>query len=111
MQTVIITGGTGLIGTALTNALIQKGYEVIILSRSKRSSSQKNISYRVWDVEKQFIDEEAIKKADCIIHLAGANVAEKRWTQKRKKEIIDSRVKSGELLVKALKENPNKVKK
>ena len=110
MQTVVITGGTGLIGTALTNALVQKGYEVIILSRSKRSSLQKNISYNVWNPEKQTIDDEAIRKADYIIHLAGANVAEKRWTEKRKKEIIDSRVKSSALLIKAFNEIPNKVK-
>lgn len=111
MQTVVVTGGTGLIGTALTKALVQKDYEVIILSRSIQSSSQKNIFYRVWNVKKQSIDEEAIKKADYIIHLAGANVAEKRWTQKRKKAIVYSRVKSGELLVKAVKQTPNKIKK
>lgn len=110
MATVVITGGTGLIGKALTKALVQRGYEVIILSRSPKSSSQKNISYAAWNVEQQTIDEDAIKKADHIIHLAGANVAEKRWTEKRKQEIVDSRVKSGELIVKALKEIPNKVK-
>ena len=109
MTTVLITGGTGLIGTALTKALMQKSYEVIILSRSRRSSLQKNLSYAVWDIDNQTIDEEAIKKADYIIHLAGANVGEKRWTNKRKKEIADSRVDSGKLLVKALKDFPNKV--
>jgi uncharacterized protein len=110
MTTVIITGGTGLIGTALTKALVQKGYEIVILSRSKKLSTKKNISYAVWDVSNQTIEEEAIKKADYIVHLAGANVGEKRWTQKRKKEIVDSRVDTGKLLVKALKEIPNKVK-
>ncbi|HTM93442.1 MAG TPA: TIGR01777 family oxidoreductase [Flavisolibacter sp.] len=110
MATVLITGGTGLIGTALTKALVQKGYEVIILSRSKKSSPQKNISYAVWDVNNQTIDEEAVKRADYIVHLAGANVGEKRWTGKRKKEIVDSRVDSGRLLVNALSEIPNKVK-
>jgi uncharacterized protein (TIGR01777 family) len=110
MTTVVITGGTGLIGTALTRALVQKGYEVIILSRGDRPSTQKNISYAVWNVEDQTIDEGAIRAADYIVHLAGANVAEGRWTEKRKKEIIDSRVKSAELLVKALNEIPNNVK-
>jgi uncharacterized protein len=110
MATVLITGGTGLIGTALTKALVQKGYQVIILSRSKKLSTRKNISYTVWDVNEQTIDEEAIKRSDYIVHLAGANVGEKRWTTKRKKEIVDSRVDSGKLLVKALKEIPNKVK-
>lgn len=110
MATVVITGGTGLIGTALTKALAVKGYNVIILSRSRKQSPEKNIFYAVWDLEQQTIDEDAIKNADYIVHLAGANVGEKRWTEKRKKEIVDSRVDSGNLLVKALKEIPNKVK-
>lgn len=110
MATVLITGGTGLIGTTLTKGLVQKGYEVIILSRSKRSSLQKNISYALWDVHKQTIDEQAIKKSNYVVHLAGANVGEKRWTTKRKKEIVDSRVSSGNLLTKALSEIPNTVK-
>ena len=110
MATVVITGGTGLIGTALTKALAAKGYNVIILSRSRKQSSEKNIFYAVWDLSKQTIDEDAIKNADYIVHLAGANVGEKRWTEKRKKEIVDSRVDSGNLLVKALKEIPNKIK-
>lgn len=110
MATVLITGGTGLIGTTLTKALSEKGYDVIILSRNKKHSPQKNISYSVWDVKNQTLDEEAIKNADYIVHLAGANVSGKRWSEKRKKEIVDSRVDSGKLLVKALNEIPNKVK-
>jgi len=110
MATVLIAGGTGLIGTALTRALVQKNYEVIILSRSKKSVSEKNISYSVWDINSQTIDEEAVKKADYIIHVAGANVGDTRWTKKRKKEIVDSRVKSSELLVKSLQKIPNKIR-
>jgi len=110
MATVLITGGTGMIGTALTKVLVQKNHEVIVLSRDKKNSSQKNISYAVWNVNNGSIEEEAIRKADYIVHLAGANVAQKRWTTKRKKEIVGSRVDSGILLVKALTEIPNKVK-
>ena len=110
MATVLIAGGTGLIGTALTKALVQKNYDVIILSREKKSVSEKNVSYSVWDVNGQTIDEETVKKADYIIHVAGANVGEKRWTKERKKEIVDSRVNTAELLTKALREIPNKVK-
>ena len=109
MATVLITGGTGMIGTALTKALVQNNHEVIILSREERESEQKNISYALWDVNMQLIDEKAVQKADYIVHLAGANVGEKRWTKKRKKEIIDSRVDSGKLLVSALKNFPNKI--
>jgi uncharacterized protein len=110
MATVLISGGTGLIGTALTSALVAKGYEVIVLTRSKRGTTQKNVSYTVWDVKNGIIDADAIKRADYIVHLAGANVAGKRWTDERKKEIVGSRVKSGELLVKTLRETNNKVK-
>lgn len=111
MSTVLITGGTGLIGRALTKELINKGYTVTILTRDKsRHKATKNISYAEWNVEKQTIDKEAVAKADFIIHLAGANVAEGRWTEKRKKEIVDSRVQSGALLVKAIKQAPTAIK-
>jgi hypothetical protein len=110
MATVLITGGTGLIGSALTKALVHKGYNVIILTRNKNGhKASEKISFAEWDVKKQTIDREAIAKADHVIHLAGANVAEKRWTEKRKREIVDSRVQSSTLLVKALKEIPNQV--
>jgi hypothetical protein len=111
MATVLITGGTGLIGSALTKDLVNKGYNVTILTRNKSGhKASEKISYAEWDVKKQTIDQEAVAKADHIIHLAGANLAEKRWTPKMKREIVDSRVQSGSLLVKALKEIPNQVK-
>lgn len=108
MATILITGGTGMIGTALTNELILSGHSVIILSRSAKKPSG-NISYAQWNIDEGTIDKTSIEKADSIIHLAGANVADGRWTPKRKNEIGDSRVKSGQLLVKALNEIPNKV--
>ena len=110
-ETVLIAGGTGLIGSAIAKSLLEKNYEVIILTRDPgKYQSKENISYAKWDIENQFIDPVALTKADYIIHLAGANVGDKRWTAKRKKEIVDSRVKSGELIVKALSGNPTKVK-
>jgi uncharacterized protein (TIGR01777 family) len=69
-----------------------------------------NISYALWDVEVQTIDVEAIQKADYIINLAGAGVADKRWSAARKKEIVESRTKAGATIVKALETIPNKVK-
>jgi len=111
MARVLITGGTGMIGKALTAALLDKGYTVTILTREKpRNSPDQRITYAEWDIKNQKIDNVAIAKADYIIHLAGANVGEKRWTKKRKQEIVDSRVKSGQLLIKAMKEIPNQVK-
>ena len=110
MQTVLITGGTGLIGRALTKMLVEKGYKVIILTRNLKESKDSNIAYAVWDVKKQTIDEKAIAIADYIVHLAGAGVADKRWTRSRKNEIKESRVQSSQLLVNALKNTPNQVK-
>ena len=112
MATILITGGTGLVGRAVSKLLVSRGYEVILLSRGEAKGPSAGVRpYEVthWDPEKQEIDKAAIQKADYIINLAGAGVADKRWTKKRKQEIIDSRVKSGELLVKALKETPNKI--
>lgn len=108
MATVLVTGGTGLIGTALVKELVKKGHDIIILSRSARPA-EKKISYAQWDPSRGQIDADAVKKADYIVHLAGANVADGRWTEKRKDEIVNSRVKSGQLLVKALAEIPNRV--
>ncbi|HEX5654376.1 MAG TPA: TIGR01777 family oxidoreductase [Chitinophagaceae bacterium] len=112
MATVMITGGTGMIGQALTKALLDKQYEIIILTRdpARHKQSTSRLRYVNWDINKQHIDPAAITQADYIVHLAGANVADKRWTKKRKKEILDSRVKSGALLVKALHENVNTIK-
>ncbi|MEO5999495.1 MAG: TIGR01777 family oxidoreductase [Chitinophagaceae bacterium] len=113
MAKVIITGGTGLIGKALSKLLVENGYQVIILSRRamlKDSRKAPNIDYAQWDIDNETIDASAIRNSDYIIHLAGAGVADKRWTSKRKKEIRDSRKKSSELLLKALQETPNKIK-
>lgn len=100
-----------MIGRALQQFLTRKGYSVIVLVRDDAKRPQvNNITYARWNIEKGEIDKDAIASADYIIHLAGANVAAKRWTAKRKHEIVDSRVKSGNLIVKSLKEIPNKVK-
>ncbi|RYY64002.1 MAG: NAD-dependent epimerase/dehydratase family protein, partial [Chitinophagaceae bacterium] len=110
MATILITGGTGLVGTALTRALVQQGHEAIILSRTARSSGQKGIRYAVWDVAGGTIDPAALAAADAVVHLAGAGVADARWSEARKQEIVRSRVDSGSLLAKALRELPNKVR-
>lgn len=113
MQTVLLTGGTGMIGTHLQKFLLENNYKVIVLVRDdamEKPSSNLNIFYAKWNVEKGKIDKHAIAQSDYIIHLAGANVAEKRWTDKRKTEIVESRTKSGDLLIKVLEEIPNKVK-
>lgn len=108
MATVLITGGTGLIGKALSSVLTGKGYKVIILTRHPQPAKD-SVSYAAWNPAQQTIDSAAIEQADYIINLAGENVGEKRWSEKRKQQLVDSRVKSGELIVKALREIPNRV--
>lgn len=112
MATVLISGGTGLIGKALTRELLNKGYEVIVLTRypEKEKAFSEAITYAGWNIKEQTIDRTAIEKADYIVHLAGANVAGGRWTDKRKREIVGSRVNSAGLLVNALRNIPNNVK-
>ena len=105
MAAILITGGTGLIGAALSQFLADKGHEILILSRKKTASG----NFFHWDPDNDFIDPAAIGKADFIIHLAGAGVADKRWSTKRKKIIEESRTKTASLLVKALTGTPNKV--
>lgn len=113
MRTILITGGTGLIGKALTAQFSEHGYKVFIYTRNPEDHAAQEadyIKYVSWDIEKQTYDVAALQEADTIIHLAGAGVADKRWTPKRKKEILESRVNSSNLLVKAIRETPNKVK-
>ncbi|HRE50335.1 MAG TPA: TIGR01777 family oxidoreductase [Flavitalea sp.] len=116
METILITGGSGLIGTALCELLSGEGYQVIVLTRSPSSAKRKfrssisDISFAAWDIKKGTIDEDAFRKADHIVHLAGAGVADKRWSARRKKEIVNSRIKSGELLLQTLRTTAHKVK-
>jgi uncharacterized protein (TIGR01777 family) len=107
-QKVLITGGTGLIGSRLTELLLEKGYEVAYLSRRKSEGTR--VKAYLWDLDKGYVAEEAIREADCIIHLAGAGVADERWTSSRKKEILESRTRSSRLLYEGLQRTPNKVK-
>lgn len=108
METVLITGGTGLIGKQLTQKLLKRGYNVSVLSRT--SKQHDDINYFKWDINKKTIDKQAVLTADYIIHLAGAGVADKRWTQSRKKLIIDSRVDSAKLIYNSIKQENHKVK-
>jgi uncharacterized protein (TIGR01777 family) len=112
METVLISGGSGMVGTGLAKALIYEGYKVIIISRqpSRISNPIPGAVYAKWDIEKGYIDREAFATADHIIQLAGANVGDKRWTKKRKKEILESRVLSGRLISDSVLNLPNKVK-
>ena len=101
MRKVLITGGSGLIGRRLSFLLKSRGYEVRILSRS---NNPKN-SYKtfLWNISEKTINDSAFEGLNHIIHLAGAGIADKRWSEKRKKEIIASRVASTNLLYNTVK--------
>jgi len=103
-KTILITGGTGLTGRRLTTLALERGYHIIILTQRRElpKSNDHRLRYAYWNVKNNLIDEQAILDADVIIHLAGAGVADKRWTKKYKQEIADSRIKGGELLSNAL---------
>lgn len=103
MKHILITGGSGLVGQQITRLLEKKGYKVAWLSRS--AQEQKSF---LWDLEKGKIDPEALEWADAVIHLAGAGVAEKRWTPERKRLILESRTQSTQLLHTAIEKAENK---
>jgi len=107
-ESVLISGGRGLIGSNLSALLLEKGFRVSHLSR-KENRGGKIPAFR-WDPANNYIDPEALRNTDYIIHLAGANIGEGRWTKRRKKEIIESRVNTAELLLRSVKENKIKPK-
>ncbi len=95
-RSILITGASGLIGTRLIKNLLEKGHRVSVLSR--QTSNFKGVSTYNWDIDKQLVDLKAFEGINTIIHLAGAGIADKRWTKQRKQEIVDSRIRSTQLL-------------
>lgn len=106
-KNVLISGGTGFVGKNLTRLLVEKGFSISILSRTEKQNTA-DISYYQWNVDKSYIDENAVLNADYIIHLAGEGIADKPWTKKRKIALAASREKSAELIYDALKKNSKK---
>ncbi|MES2416727.1 MAG: TIGR01777 family oxidoreductase [Bacteroidota bacterium] len=98
---ILITGATGLLGSTLIPTLQKEGHTVSILTR--KPITIKDVKVYLWDIDLQTIDNNALQGVDTIIHLAGAGIADKKWTNKRKKEIIESRVKSAQLLYKTIR--------
>ena len=96
---ILLVGGTGLIGSFLKNKLIEEGYTVNILSRRKSKDSQTFL----WNNDEEYIDLAAFKGVSGIINLTGANIAEGRWTEKRKEILYNSRILSTRLLFETIK--------
>ena len=109
MKSILITGGTGLIGTKLYKFLKEKHFNVIVLTR-RESLSIENKDFVLWDPEKNILDTNKIENIDCVINLAGESIDGSRWTNKYKKRIMDSRVISTRFLFTKLKTLKNKPK-
>lgn len=107
MTKIVIAGGSGLVGKKLTQMLVGKGHEVAWLTRNGKAKSP--IKLFEWDIKNQTIDKAVFDFAEVIINLAGAGVADKKWTDAYKKEIYDSRILSTQLLANALSANAHKV--
>jgi len=103
MHTVLIGGGTGLVGTRLSQLLHERGDEVRILSRSPRDIS--DYPAFAWDAEAMTIDSAALEGVTHVVNLAGAGIADARWTTERKRLIIDSRTQTTALLSTAIREH------
>jgi uncharacterized protein (TIGR01777 family) len=107
-EKILLTGGSGLLGNELTRLLLDKGYEVCHLSR--KPGKNPDVKTYLWDINRDIIDEKCLEGVNTIIHLAGAGIADKRWTTARKKELIDSRTKSINLIYSILKKNSHQIK-
>ena len=108
---VLITGGSGLVGTRLTEILLERGFRVSHLTRKveEKTIEGKPLKTYLWDIKKGVIDEKALLEADYLVHLAGAGIADENWSDERKKEIIESRTKSIDLIVNKLKTLPHRI--
>jgi uncharacterized protein len=103
---ILITGGSGMIGSRLTTLLTERGHDVAHLSRSKKENKIKTF---LWNPDANEVDEDALKNAEVIVHLAGAGVADKRWNGKWKNEILLSRTRSTALLREMLQKQKHDV--
>ncbi|MDP4156485.1 MAG: TIGR01777 family oxidoreductase, partial [Bacillota bacterium] len=102
----VIAGGSGLIGRKLTDLLLEKGHQVIILTRSDRPSNPK-IKYVKW-LQEGAAPEKEIEKADAIINLAGVSINEGRWTEKHQKQIYESRMTATDEILRIVESLPEK---
>ena len=103
-ETILITGGNGLVARRFAEKYSET-YAFKFLTRKKSRENEYE-----WNIETGYVDEKALEEVDYVLHLAGANVGEKRWSEKRKQEIVSSRVNSSRLLLSKLKNNNHSLK-
>jgi len=97
-----ITGSSGFIGSALVQSLVERGDDVVRFIRPGSVPTESTVR---WDPSRQLVDDADLKRVgsfDAVVHLAGAGLADKRWSEARKREIESSRTESTSLLVHAL---------
>lgn len=109
MKTILVTGASGLIGSSLVKKLIEHGHTVHALSRSPKPSTE-HLKWFSWDLQNSYLDPDALKGVDIIVHLAGENIGKGRWSNNRKKAILSSRVQPIQLLLRSLEENTQTIK-
>ena len=101
---VVIAGGSGFLGNALTSSLVKAGHTVAILSRDPTKQDTENIQYRLWNPDGESGDwANALEDAGAVVNLAGAGIADKRWTSKRRRELYESRILSTRSLAAAMR--------
>lgn len=107
---VLITGATGLVGTELVSLLLKKGIHINYLTTAEdKIQSEERYNGYLWNPDKGEIDESALEGVDAVIHLAGATIS-KRWTEKYRQEILESRIISTNMLYNVLKNTKHEVK-
>lgn len=98
MATILITGASGLIGTALSKALLAQGHVLHHLGRDAKPDTERTRHFQ-WNIHEGSIDPDCVQGVTHIVHLAGAGIADKRWSKARLTELIDSRTASSRLLL------------
>ncbi|MBN2210642.1 MAG: TIGR01777 family oxidoreductase [Sedimentisphaerales bacterium] len=106
-EKVIISGGSGFIGSAMAETLAQAGYNVVVLSR-RSEGEEASITFDVWDGQTVGPWAQHLDGAAAVVNLAGESLADERWTAERKQALLDSRVKSTRTLMDALEQTPRR---
>ncbi|NQX92462.1 MAG: TIGR01777 family protein [Flavobacteriales bacterium] len=109
-HTIAISGGTGLVGKALTKKLLKAGHQVVILSRSQKSSDNDHLTYSQWNPANGELDVDLISRCYMIVNLAGSPISDK-WTAQNKAKILSSRIDSTSTLVDFMKSESSNIKR
>lgn len=102
MTRIVVAGGTGFIGSALTRTLTARGDEVVVFSRSPQSGSPSSVEFRRWSPSRGELDPDALRGVDVVVNLVGAGIGDRRWTRARKLELLLSRTGPTLLLAEAI---------